>query len=284
MIKGMGKRIVRARKAAGKTRIELAAALGVDERTMIKYESDQLFITDRVLIDMSDFLNVHPEYFFRLVQVDIGDLEYNNSFNLSNRELEQIIEKIAEKAERIFEVAAILKTDPVPEFIAPTAVPHLIASLEDAKSAALSLAKEWGIVPGQNTIHLIEAHGILVFSLRGVTTKIKGLSTTINGFPVIAAHGRKFKQQQNAIAHELGRIALKGKISGLDEEEACNAFADALTPGDPEDWEEIPELDQSYLLEKLTMRAFEEDRIPSSTAARLLGMSSFDFQELLEKS
>ena len=97
MIKGMGKRIVRARKAAGKTRIELAAALGVDERTMIKYESDQLFITDRVLIDMSDFLNVHPEYFFRLVQVDIGDLEYNNSFNLSNRELEQIIEKIAEK-------------------------------------------------------------------------------------------------------------------------------------------------------------------------------------------
>ena len=284
MFKGMGKRIVRARKAAGKTRSELAAAIGVDERKLMKYETDSVFVPDKDLVKMSDFLNVRVEFFFREENINFGKIVFNKISKISNRDLDQVLEKITEKAERIFEVATILETNPVPEFIVPTVAPSLIASPEDAKSAALSLAREWGIVPGQNTIRLIEARGILVFSLRGVTTKIKGLSTTINGFPVIAAHGRKFKQQQNAIAHELGRIALKGKIRGLNEEKAYNAFADALTPRDPEDWEEIPELDQSYLLEKLTMRAFEEDRIPSSTAARLLGISAFDFQELLEKS
>ena len=283
MFKGMGKRIVRARKAAGKTRSELAAALDVDERKLIKYETDSTFVPDEDLIKMSDFLKIHHEFFFRVETVTLGKIEFNKSPKISKRDQEQVIEKVTEKAEKIFEVADILEMAPVPKFSIPQKIPSKIHSTEDAKSAAQCLMDEWGIVPGQKTIKILEAHGILVFEVFDVTAKFKGLATTINGLPSIVVHNRNFRQQQASIAHELGHIIFKGRLRGLSEEEACTAFAEVMTPAELEIWEDPPPLDRSTLLEDLTMRAFEEDFIPSTVAARLLGITPSDFQEILEQ-
>ena len=283
MIKGMGKRIVRARKAAGKTRSELAAAIGVDERKLMKYETDSVFVPDKDLVKMSDFLNVRVEFFFREENINFGKIVFNKISKISNRDLDQVLEKITEKAERIFEAAGILEISPVPKLSLPMNFPSKITSLDDVKSAASIIKNAWGISPELETIKALEAHGILVFCLDGITAKICGLSTTINGFPVIAIQGRTFRQQKQAIAHELGHIVLKGKIKGLNEEVACNAFSAELTPREFEEWEEEHDLERSHLLEELTMRAFEEDLIPHSVAARLLGITPSDFQEILEQ-
>ena len=283
MFKGMGKRIVRARKAAGKTRSELAAAIGVDERKLMKYETDSIFVPDKDLIKMSDFLNVRVEFFFREENINFGKIVFNKISKTSNRDLDQVLEKITEKAERIFEAAGILEISPVPKFSIPQKIPSKIHSTEDAKSAAQCLMDEWGIVPGQKTIKILEAHGILVFEVFDVTAKFKGLATTINGLPSIVVHNRNFRQQQASMAHELGHIIFKGRLRGLSEEEACTAFAEVMTPAEPEIWEDPPPLDRSTLLEDLTMRAFEEDFIPSTVAARLLGITPSDFQEILEQ-
>lgn len=284
MIEGMGRRIKRARRAAGKSRSELAAAIGTDERTLSSYEADVAFVPDQAILGMSKCLKIHPEFFFRDETVELGSIKFHNSIKPTKREFEQIVEKITEKAERLINAIELFEKNPIPEFSIPKEISSKIKSLGDVQKAAETIGKLWGIEPGQEIIRILEAHGILVFDLEGVTAKCNGVSTTVNGLPAIAVHGQNFEQQQRALAHELGHLILKDRLDGLDEEAACNAFAGVFSPKETEDWEGERALDKSHLLEDLTWRAFKEDIIPSSVAARLLGMSASDFQDKLEKA
>ncbi len=83
-----------------------------------------------------------------------------------------------------------------------------------------------------NLIDTLELHGIKVFttSFDG-EQKVDGLWAKVNTKPVVVIRDKDCPgdRQRLTLAHELGHLALKGRLSkDLDEEKACNRFAGAF--------------------------------------------------------
>nr|WP_163501765.1 XRE family transcriptional regulator [Halomonas socia] len=229
----IGERIKRARAAAGLSMQALGQQVGVSANMIKKYEHDQCMPSSGVLIKLSKSLGVRSEYFFRPVQVELGEVEYRKRSTLPAGILKRIHADVLDQAERWHELANLWPNFPLADFKEPDDLPERVETLDEVDAVADGLRSSWQL--GQNPIpdlvDELEARGILVIMTDvDEQSKFDGLQAQIAGLPVIVVSSNwPGDRQRFTLAHELGHLLLQGRLAAtLDEEQACNRFAGAF--------------------------------------------------------
>ena len=243
----IGDRIRQARKATGLSMRDLAEKAGVSAMAISKYEANKNTPSSGVLLAMSKSLGVRTEYFFRQASVELKEVEYRKHSKLPKKILSQIEGDVIEQIERYLQLEEYLPASPIKPFSIPKGLKVKINTYDDIESIANAFRKVWGLGcnPIPDLIDTLEERGIKVFQSNiPHDDKFDGLAALVNETPVIVV-GKDWPgdRQRFTMAHELGHLALHGRLSEeLDEEKAAHRFAGAfLVPAS----EAIKELGES---------------------------------------
>lgn len=229
-----GERLERARKAAGLSLRALGEKVGVSQTAISKFEKDQLVPDSAMLLKLSVALGVKSEYFFRQHKVDLSldTVEYRKR-EIPKKSLDLINAKILDEIEKRFELESFFPTPPIKPFVLSGELPSYIGTLEEVDPLVDQLRTDWelGSAPILDLIDVLEGQGIRVFSIQdSIDSKFDGLAAKIQDQPVIVISSDwPGDRQRFTLAHELGHLVLKGRLSKeIDEEKAANRFAGAF--------------------------------------------------------
>jgi Zn-dependent peptidase ImmA (M78 family)/transcriptional regulator with XRE-family HTH domain len=229
----IGERIKQARTAAGLSLRELAEKAGVSAMAISKYETGKSTPSSGVLLSLSKALGVPVEYFLRTERVELEEIEYRKHTKLPKKLLRQIEGDVIEQVERYLELEHVFPTLPIKPFKIPDGLPEHINDYPAIENVADIVRNAWDL--GSNPIpeltDTLEEHGIKIFQTKLFHgNRFDGLAATVNGMPIIVV-GEEWPgdRQRFTLAHELGHLLMKGRLSdALDEEKASNRFAGAF--------------------------------------------------------
>ncbi|MFO7850689.1 MAG: XRE family transcriptional regulator [Spirochaetia bacterium] len=228
----IGKRLKRARAAAGLSLQALGDMVGVSANMIKKYEHDQSMPSSEKLIKLAKALNVRSEYFFRPIHNELSKIEYRKKSKVPKKALNKIKADVIDQAERWLELKNLWPNFPVPQFSNLPALPEKIKSMDQIEKAANLVRRSWqlGLNPLPDVIDIIESHGILVIVTKaGTGDDFDGLQAVLDSQPIIVISEHwKGDRQRFTLAHELGHLLLAGRLdASVDEEKACHRFAGA---------------------------------------------------------
>ena len=234
----IGKRLKRARAAAGLSLAELGKRVGVSANMIKKYEHDESMPGFETYWNLSQALQVSRDYLMRPVELELSGIEYRKRAKAPKRVTRRIEADVLEQAEKWKELADLWPEFPAPVFrgrkYGVRGLPQLIDAPEQVELAAERVRERWGLGSGPipDLTALLEERGILVI----VTTvngeeQFDGLQANADGQPlVVVAADWPGDRQRFTLAHELGHLLLRGRLRSraLNEEKACNRFAGAF--------------------------------------------------------
>lgn len=242
----IGNRIKQARKASGLSLRALAEKADISAMAISKYENNQSTPSSGVLLSLSKAMNVRSEYFFRLEDIQLKNVEFRKHHKLPKKVQDRIEGNVIEQLERFFELERFLPSRPIEEFSVPNAIPKKIASYSAIEDVVLILRDKWslGVNPIAELTDMLEERGIKVFQSDVIHDgKFDGLAVNVNGIPIIVV-GKDWPgdRQRFTLSHELGHLILKGRLDPqLDDEIAANRFAGAFLATKPEVIKELGE-------------------------------------------
>lgn len=220
-------RLTLARKRRGLTMIKLAAAVGVEPRSISAYEKGEFGPDTERLTRLSSALGFPEPFFFG------DDLDEPTPDIASFRALSKMTASQRDTALGSGAIALMLNAWIEARFELPSAdLPDL--SREDSpEAAALALRQQWGLgeLPVKNMIHLLEAKGARVFSLSLDAAEVDAFSMWRQSTPFVFLNTKKSAEHSRFdAAHELGHLVLHrhGSPQGREAEREANAFASAF--------------------------------------------------------
>ncbi|MEV4079108.1 XRE family transcriptional regulator [Nonomuraea fuscirosea] len=220
-------RLVLARKRRRMTLAALAREAGVSAQSLTAYENGRKTPTSDTLLMIAHALRF-PVSFFALptpLELPADAVSFRAPSKMSAIERESTLS------------AGMVATDlnqwleerfKLPAFSIPT-LPHLHPS-----EAAERVRAYWGLgeSPIANMVHLLEAHGVRVFSLPPDCLDVDAFTTTRPGTPFVFLNTRKSGERGRFdAAHELGHMVLhcEHRVPGSKEtENEANEFASAF--------------------------------------------------------
>jgi Zn-dependent peptidase ImmA (M78 family)/DNA-binding XRE family transcriptional regulator len=221
-------RLKLARERRKLTQKAFALALGWDPKTINRYESGEVEPAPPYIVAMAEYL-AFPVNFFLGADVD-PPVEDAISFRalraMPARDRHAAIAAgafafmVSDWVERRFE----LPVADVPEF----------KESGDPETAARMVRELWllGEKPIRNVVHLLEAKGVRVFSLREEAECVDAFSTWRRNVPFIYLSSAKTAERSRFdAAHELGHLVLHrhgGPQGGRVAEDQANRFASAF--------------------------------------------------------
>lgn len=224
-----------ARRRRGMTKTALANAVGVTPRSISSYESDSEAQQPSAgtAARLSEVLEFPTAFFFG---EDPDELALDGA---SFRALSRMTQKQRDQATAAGELAFMLSDWIEERFDLPTPnVPQLRGATPEA--AAEHVRSEWGLgeLPCGNMIHLLEAHGVRVFSLAKESREVDAFSCwrlregAQASTPYIFLNTLKSGERSRMDAsHELGHLVLHWRHEvgrGREAEQEANAFASAF--------------------------------------------------------
>lgn len=220
-------RLVLARKRRGLTKKALADAVGVSTRSISAYEAGTQHPSIATIVRLAQVLRF-PDSFFS--GPDLEDFPLNAT---SFRALSKMTAKQQHQAISAGVLAASLADWIDDRFSLPEPSVPLLQGI-DPETAAHVVRGEWGL--GQrsirNMIHLLEAHGVRVFSLVEECQEVDAFSTWRQRVPYIFLNTMKSSERSRMdAAHELGHLVLHWDHElprGRNAEEEAKAFASAF--------------------------------------------------------
>jgi Zn-dependent peptidase ImmA (M78 family)/DNA-binding XRE family transcriptional regulator len=229
----LGTRIKQGRKAAGLSLRELARDVGLSAMAISKYERDQIRPSSENLLRLSKALGVRTEYFFREAKFALTDVDFRKHSKLSPQDESKAVEDVREKLERWFELESVVPTSWPIAFTLPQGLLDHVASYDAVEVLADQMRAAWqlGIGPIRNLVDKMEEEGIkVILTPHDGGKKFDGLVAKANGHTlVVVGQNWPGDRQRFTLAHELGHLALHGRLAlDLDEERACNHFAGAF--------------------------------------------------------
>ena len=209
----------------GLTKIGFADKLGVDRKTLQRFENGDYELPNSSVTKLLDFSGYSKEFFG-----DFSKLEYPSPEGVSFRSLRSLTAARRNAAMAAGALAFIFDDFITSEYALPESnLTTEVKSVSPAK-AALSLRADWGIGfrPIGNLLNLLERHGLRVFSLVEETRHLDAYSLWRNEKPYIFLNTLKSAERSRFdAAHELGHLLLHRHIgsSHSTAEAEADAFA-----------------------------------------------------------
>ena len=228
-----GIRLQNARKAAGLSLREVGERVGVTHSAIKKYEDGQSMPGSAMLIRLAQALSVRIEYFFRQETLKLESVEYRKRSALGKKQLEAMTHKVLDQIERRVELENLFPKAPIKEFAPLEGLPDVIDDMAQIEELAETVRLAWqlGLDPICDLVDTLETNGVRVFMVDTEGNgKFDGLAAHVGTMPIIVVcQSWPGDRQRLTLAHELGHLMLKGRLSAaLDEERACHRFAGAF--------------------------------------------------------
>lgn len=220
-------RLAIARKRRGLTLTSLAAASGLSSRSLSAFEAGQGRPSEDSVATLAQALDVSPDFLMA------GDIEEIPVGAVSFRALSKMTARQRDSALSAGRVAIMIDDWIEARFELPSPdIPSLTG--HDPESAADEVRARWGL--GERSIpvllHLLEAHGVRVYSLARENTQLDAYSLYWHEKPFIFLSARKSGERGRFdAAHELGHLVLHGEHEsprGREAEIEANRFAAAF--------------------------------------------------------
>jgi Zn-dependent peptidase ImmA (M78 family)/DNA-binding XRE family transcriptional regulator len=220
-------RLTLARQRRKLTKKGLADALGLDQKTIIRYEAGEVTPPDDALRAVSRFLQFPVEFFLG------PDVDEPQTEAASFRSLSTMPARDRDAALAASSLAFVLSDWVAERFTLPEQDLLEFKEGTEAESAARSLRQKWGIGerPIRHMNRLLEAKGVRVFSLVENTRTVDAFSLWRRDIPYIFLNMMKTPERSRFdSAHELGHLVLHkhGGPQGRGAEDQANQFASAF--------------------------------------------------------
>lgn len=220
-------RLAVARKRRGLTLTALADASGLSSRSLSSFEAGRGRPSGESVTALARALDVAPEF---LTAEDVEEIPVDA---VSFRALSKMTARQRDSALGAGRVAILINDWIEARFELPKPdVPSLTA--HDPERAAEEVRARWGLGerPISNMLHLLETHGVRVYSLTPDNAQLDAYSLYWHGQPFIFLSTRKSGERGRFdAAHELGHLVLHGEHEsphGREAELEANRFAAAL--------------------------------------------------------
>ncbi|HYM45926.1 MAG TPA: XRE family transcriptional regulator [Solirubrobacteraceae bacterium] len=218
-------RVDLARRRRGLTKVSFADEIGVSPRMLRKYEASASEPSALTIERMAETLRFPTAFFY-------GDtLDEPAREGVSFRSLSTLTDRKSDEALASGALALALSDWIDARFDLPAPdVPQYGGASPEAAAAAVREAWGLGERPISNTIHLLEAHGVRVFSL-DEGSNLDGFSFWRGETPYIFLNtGKTVEHSRMDAAHELGHLVLHahGGPTGRTAEREAFAFGSAL--------------------------------------------------------
>jgi Zn-dependent peptidase ImmA (M78 family)/DNA-binding XRE family transcriptional regulator len=211
-----------ARRRRGFTKGALAKAAEIAPRTLTAYERGETEPDERVVARLAAALGF-PVAFFAKDDADEPSID-----GVSFRALSSMTARQRDQARGAAAIALELDQWMRDRFDLPgMKVPRLRGM--DAEAAAEAVRVEWGLGEqvAPNMVHLLEAHGVRVFSLVQECAEVDAFSFWHDGTPYVFLNGMKTAERSRMdAAHELGHLVLHywGGPKGRPAEQEAQLF------------------------------------------------------------
>lgn len=224
-------RLVLARKLRGVTLAELGRITTLSTQTINRYENGRQEPTDDSLEKLSEALELPVDFFFG-PEIDPVPVEA-----VSFRALSKTPAFRRDAVMAATEIATQISDWIAERYHLPEVdVPSYWVDSETLgpEDVALKVRANWGLGshPIPNMVHLLEAHGIRVFSLARQVREIDAFCFFRNGIPFIFIDtGKTAERQRFDAAHELGHLVMhqgSERLQGREIERQADRFAAAL--------------------------------------------------------
>jgi Zn-dependent peptidase ImmA (M78 family)/DNA-binding XRE family transcriptional regulator len=241
-----GKRLGIARKRRLLNKRGLAAAIGVSEYSVLRYEAGKTIPRDDTIALIAKMLRFPIEFFFG------DDLDEPLGDTASFRSQTSMTAATREAALAAGSIGFLISDWTEERFDLPiVAIPDL--SIYSPEQASRALREEWGLgeKPISNMIHLLESKGARVFSLAENSLKVNAFSLWRRDKPYVFLNTMKSAESSRLdAAHELGHLILHqdGKTTGRMAEDEADRFASSFLM--PED-DVLAELPRVYSLNQM---------------------------------
>lgn len=220
-------RLAAARKRRGWTLTKLATETGLSRVSLSAYENQHQDPAPQTLTTLAEALGVEEAF---LTADDLDEIPVES---VSFRALSKMTARTRDRGLSSGRIAILINEWIEQRFALPDPdVPTLTG--RDPELAAQEVRARWGLgeQPIGNLVHLLEAHGIRVFSLTDDTKDLDAYCMSWHGQPFILLSREKSGERRrfNA-AHELGHLVLHGEDrvpNGPDAEAEANQFAAAF--------------------------------------------------------
>ncbi len=219
-------RLSLARRRRGLTKTALAQAVGVTTRTVIGYEKGEYEPTPEMLATISSELEFPPAFFFG------PTLEEPPIDGVSFRAMSRLTAKLSDQARAAGTLAIALSDWIHARFkLREPSVPCYEGL--DPESAAEAVRSEWELGEKRitNVIHLLEWHGVRVYSLSEETVQMDAFSFWRGDLPYVFLNTMKSGERSRMdAAHELGHLVMhsRGGAHGRQAENEARRFAAAF--------------------------------------------------------
>ncbi len=199
-----GERLTQARHRRGLTKVALAGEVGLTARRISTYENQGEAPPDSTLTALAESLHFPVSFFMLSAPTELGpdDVSFRSFSRLSARDRDAALAA----AGLATEVAAWITH----HFETPSVDLPDLRDLEPAAAAA-ALRGIWGLgeLPAPNIVHLLEAHGVFVFSLVDDCAALDAISAWVDDRPYVFLTRHKTPERARwDAAHELGHLLL----------------------------------------------------------------------------
>jgi inorganic pyrophosphatase/Zn-dependent peptidase ImmA (M78 family)/transcriptional regulator with XRE-family HTH domain len=220
-------RLILARKRRGYTLARLGELADLSARSVSLYENGHAHPSAATLRRLADVLGVREAF------LEGPDTEEIPTGAVSFRAISKMTARQRDQALSAGRVALVVNEWFESRFTLPSPdVPTLTAY--DPESAAEVVRARWGLGtrPVTNMLHLVEAHGVRVYSLTRENKELDAFSLYWDGHPfAFLSTGKSGERGRFDVAHELGHLVLHGEHEPLDRPDAeveANRFAAAF--------------------------------------------------------
>jgi len=227
-----------ARKRSGFTKTKLAEAAGISTRSLTKFEREGFQPGEATVARLAKALKFPMAFFF-------GEtLEEPSPKGSSFRAFTHATARQKDEALSSGALAMALGTWVENRFSLPAPNVPTYQGL-GPEVAAEAVREFWGLGqrPIRNVVHLLEAHGVRVFSLPELGKEVDGFSVWQGETPFVFLNTAKSAERSRMdAAHELGHLVLHahGGPQGRVAEDEANEFGAALLMPEPTVLAEVP--------------------------------------------
>ncbi|SMD14729.1 helix-turn-helix domain-containing protein [Kibdelosporangium aridum] len=224
-------RLTAARKRRGTSIAALSTSSGISKASISAYENDKKVPSQQTLNQLAHTLRVPAAYFSRppLDEVPLPAVSFRAPSKMTARSRDTALQLASHATELRQWIDAHYE---VPSVDVPTL--HKYVGTSAAAEAAAVVRAKWGLgeAPLGNLIHLLELHGIAVFSAKADDGVFDAFSFRAEDRPYVLLNTAKSAERSRFdAAHELGHLVLHSEATtptGVDAEREADAFASAF--------------------------------------------------------